>query len=983
MRFAIASMAAALISVVVLRAADAKTVVSIPPNVGPDFASLRFESSTPTRYATAYQKALQYVQASVTASGEVLNSPGNPATEAVSGEILSALALNQDPGPAARIASWLRTHQNPDGGFGIHPKMASDLTNTAYALYGLEQAAYTSNPPAWHTYRSAITQASRFLATLATASGGLRESQASPVVPALGNAVAARALLAAGTIGRQLGWADASQDLATGYRVAHALNVDNAISRTTTSDFLAAPLMDLAPSRVGGQRQVASLLTLGFAYPGFGAKVGPGYLSGMDWVDASATFNLVIAAANVGLGAIAVSQYNAGLMMQNPDGGFGVVSHPSVGPETGAYSRGPGPSRAGVTAQFLLATDVLLKDHLLGTAGTTVTWRNASGATVVAAKPFGLIDPVIPMNPPTSSRVAVLVPSTLSPVDEKAITSATPERNLQLQAAYELTRLGFAVDLFWVKPNQAGVYYPLKDLWPNLSQFQLLVLPAGSMSAHSGFIQPLKARSAQIRRWVRRGGRLLELGETSAGVPGTFQGFAPKVARHAMTMIKIASAAVGRGSLAWLSAPRAWSQQPSLFQGLAAHVQVLGRAKIARSWLPVIEGVKDGKGRVLATTLDIASPEHDEWSLLAALVAWVDAGANQAAPLTPPLQTAGAKLLSTLRDRYYVPESRLFRETDRPSHRVSFLWPLTQTLAGVLSFERIDVRAKTWLPHLFAGLSAYFNSQLHPPAYLPYLASQGGTAPYYDDNGWVGLDLMAGYQATGSVSDLHRAEAVFRFLASGWNRRARPVGGEYFDIAHHVRTQTATGSFLNLALRLYLATKNRDYLKWAHVIQTWDASYFAGPNGIYWDSMSAKGKVKGLPLPSDTGIMLQAAVLWYRVDKSPAALAAAENLADSALTVFVNPLNQEITDDAVGSSAAFNMMLVQGLAMLYHFDPNPVYRSIILDQAITAYHDDQVAGGLYGDNWNGLNNPARALDVLTEGATLNLFAVAAKLDAPA
>lgn len=964
---------------------QAKTPQALPAAMtafGPENTSLQLLTSNPIRYQRAYHQALAYVKKAVAKNGRVMNSPNNPATLAVTGEVLSALALNQASGTSTLVAHWLWTQQNRDGGFGRYHGTPSDLTDTAYALLGLEQSAYLSAPQGFSPEEPAIARACSFLLKLATPQGGLRASLSSPVIPALSDAAAARALIIAGTVGTRLGWPNARAWLQAGNAASHALNSDNGIEVSTTSDLIAAPLMGLNPSVTGGQRQVASLFTLGFAYPGFGAKAGSGYLSGMDWIEAKATFNLVVAAANVGLKATALSQYNAGLFLQNPDGGFGLSAHPSVGPETGTYSRGPGPSRAGVTAQFLIATNILLNDHILAASGTKVTWRSPSGNVLSSYQPAGLIDPTISMNPQSSPRVAVLVPSTLTAAEADAITSDSPEVDLDLNPAYVLTRLGFSVQLFWVKPDQAGVFYPLSDLWPNLSRFQVLVLPAGTLTRDSGFKPAVGSAMGKIADFVKHGGRLLALGETSGISLTPSLKSPPKKANAPMTALALAKALAGSGSLAWLAHPRPIAESPAFYQLPNARLQVLARARIAKSWLPVIEGTRFGKGRIIVTTLPVAGPEQDQLSVFSTLMNWLDYRLNVTLPTMGSDQAISQSLLSTLRRDYYVPQTHLFREQNRPSHRVSYLWPFSQTLAGIESLARTDSREWAWLPKLFSGLQAYFNPKLTPPAYIPYLASQGGTAPYYDDDGWTGLDLMNLYQMTGRRQDLTQAEVTFTFLTSGWNHRALPAGGEYFDIAHKVRTQTATGAFLTLALRLYLATGEHDYLSWAQRIETWDTTYFQGPNGIYWDSMDAKGQVKGVPLPSDTGIMLQADVLWYRLTHSKEDLLRAENLADAALTVFVDPLNQQMQDDAVGSSAAFNVMLVEGLAMLYHFDPNPVYRQVILAQAQTAYRYDRSPDGIYGDNWNGLNNPARPVGVLTEGATLNLFGIVLSLRSP-
>lgn len=939
-------------------------------------------ASDPDRYLTAYHKALAYLTQSVQADGLVMNSAGNPATVAAASETAIALAMNSQDKNARRVAGWIVDQQNADGGYGAFAGSPSNLADTADALWALEVTTYLATPGNWSSEKTSLVRSVHYLMRLQGSDGAMRANLSSPLAPAVANATAARALLIAATIAGRLGWSEASSWLNAAQHVRRALNIDNRLSRVSTSDFIAAPLFGLSTNISDARRQVAALTTLGFAYPGFGAKVGPGYLSGMDWVQSSATFNLIVAAANVGLDATAVSQYHFSLGLRDPDGGFGVLAHPSVGPETGIYQRGPTPARAGVTAQFLIATDTLLEDHLLGTAGVAVQWQQG-GVAMSQMDNQALLDPSL-VESSSSPAAAVLVPSLHSDPHGGPITAASAEQELQLNAAYDLTRAGYRVDLFWVKPNQAGVFYPTADLWPNLKKFQLLVLPAATLQRSTGFRPVLNAHLDAINRWIDQGGRLLDLGDTEG--LNTSLPWNPSLKRIKPQVGPVAIASsLGHGSFRWLArSPMAWPDPISAYQMPTKHWQVLARAHVQNGWLPVVEGGSFGRGRVLTTTLPTANAIEDQASILEAMVAWLKPRLPAAVP-PPAYLTWETRLMKTIATVYSVPsthQSLLFRETNHPSHRVSYLWPFSQVLAG---FESAMVHLPAQTPRLrevFRGLQAYYNSTLKTPAYVPYLAALGGSAPYFDDDGWVGLDQALMHEDTGSHQALSEAETTFRFLTTGWNKQVEPLGGEFFNVAHGVRTQTATGSFLNLALRLYLITANPYYLNWAKTINTWEVSHFQGPNGIYWDNMNNQGKVSGLPLPSDTGIMLQADVLWYHVNQNPKALRRAEDLADAAMTVFVNPLTGQIEDDAVSSGTAFNAMLIEGLSMLYRVDPNPRYRTVITRQAILAHDSDLDADGLYGTNINGLNNPANPIGVLVQGATLNLFAMANALPSP-
>lgn len=86
---------------------QAKTPQALPMAMaafGPENTSLQLLTSNPVRYQRAYYQALAYVKKAVTQNGRVMNSPNNPATLAVTGEVLSALALNQASGTSTMVA---------------------------------------------------------------------------------------------------------------------------------------------------------------------------------------------------------------------------------------------------------------------------------------------------------------------------------------------------------------------------------------------------------------------------------------------------------------------------------------------------------------------------------------------------------------------------------------------------------------------------------------------------------------------------------------------------------------------------------------------------------------------------------------------------------------------------------------------------------------------------------------------------------------
>jgi hypothetical protein len=91
-------------------------------------------------------------------------------------------------------------------------------------------------------------------------------------------------------------------------RGAAGLEADTGIAHEQSTDFFANALFDPGSGSLLQRREVAGASELSLTYPGWGAKAGPGWYDGMDWVSAQATFLYVIAAVRNGLPEAAASQ---------------------------------------------------------------------------------------------------------------------------------------------------------------------------------------------------------------------------------------------------------------------------------------------------------------------------------------------------------------------------------------------------------------------------------------------------------------------------------------------------------------------------------------------------------------------------------------------------------------------------------------------------------------------------------------------------
>ncbi len=941
---------------------------------------IQLVASDPSNYLTAYQKALRYLNAHVTPAGGVIAGNGARASATTTAYTAVALAANGESSLAASIVDHLRHVQTTGGGWNqaLSASQPSTLGATARVLWAMTQTSAWVGSGTAVAWRPAVERGAQALPGFQSPVwGAFISTSGSPAGSAEANAVAITALRqAAQWIGGgpvTASWRKAAN------RAVVALLTDNGVRRASTTDFLAAPLWNLELNPVSGARAVGAMFNLGFAYQGYGAKAGPGYYSWMDWTNGVSTFNDVIASVHAGLPDAAEMQYNYGLTLQMATGGFGASAHPPVGPETGSLAQGPSVPSVAVTAHYLLATDTLLRHDLIGFGWKSATYTT-DGKTLTASAPAAASpDPAIPMHQGIQVAVVVTDPSTVISAAHPA-TPVSNEVNLELNAAWQLTQLGYNVSLVWFKPQHAENYYPRAYLWPNLKRFQVLVLSQNTFANHNGYKLGFVKHQKALAAWIQGGGRLIDLGDV---------GSAPLSKSLAVDLTPASVHAVRlQGKIV------DWTRAANAYYRSAHGYQTLIRGQVGTAMEPVAVGAESGQGRVVLTTLQVANHGQDHLPVTAALFNWAIQGLQPSLPPIPSYAAASRALYAAMQSTYGVKGSGLYvalryplipvTQPSGPQLFYSYLWPFTQAMAGITASapalgKSLTTKALREANH---GLAQYYDPYLSPPGYESYLFSAGGGTAFFDDNGWTDLDLLRAYKDTKNPIFLKEAKADTLFLESGWNQSVPPPGGEYFNENTQGRTQTATASFLDAVLRLYMVTKNPADLAWAKKISTWDRTYMRGLNGIYKDSMSPGEAANGRPFTYDTGVVLQADVLFYRATGQVRYLHRAEQLATAAISALVDPLNGVMVEDAGSSNAPFNAILLRGLYMLWRADHNPAWIEPVIRQADLAMRYDRYPSGIYGSNWTGLNNPALPIDLLTQGATLRLFGILAEAKVP-
>lgn len=254
-----------------------------------------------------------------------------------------------------------------------------------------------------------------------------------------------------------------------------------------------------------------------------------------------------------------------------------------------------------------------------------------------------------------------------------------------------------------------------------------------------------------------------------------------------------------------------------------------------------------------------------------------------------------ARAYDAMQRYFYLGDAtELYREqypplsTDPPH---SYLWAFEEAAKATLHMYGLPNGTGPYGSAVQArlrGREAYWDGQGTGRGYSSY--PRVGDR-YYDDNDWVGSDLIQHHLLTGDAIALDRARGVFDFVLTGWDTALRKPGGVFWVKTswNMDRGTGPTGGAARLAVQLYEATgrTNATYLDWARRMYAWTREQlFSKANGLYWDNIRPDGTVVRDHWIYNQGVMIGAAVLLHRVTGAASYLAEARQVADAALAYF-------------------------------------------------------------------------------------------------
>jgi Glycosyl hydrolase family 76 len=279
------------------------------------------------------------------------------------------------------------------------------------------------------------------------------------------------------------------------------------------------------------------------------------------------------------------------------------------------------------------------------------------------------------------------------------------------------------------------------------------------------------------------------------------------------------------------------------------------------------------------------------------------APAHKKKPRKPALRGNPARALlafQAMQKYYYIQGSGLYA-----GEPFSYLWPFSQALTATVTLANVPHMPVSFARELRArlvGLQSYLdtnNSGAPEGTFTSTLAAFDGTvAPpagpggtkYYDDNDWIGIELMRIYKLTHDPNALGSAQAIMAFEMAGWQTDPQlpcPGGIPFSNNAENTdRNTVSTAPAAELAVQLYKATHNQQYLRFAEMAYEWVRNCLGQPSGLYSDHINGRGTVEPMLWSYGQGTMIGAGTLLYQATRNSAYLYQARQTAQAALAYF-------------------------------------------------------------------------------------------------
>ncbi|GAB1415472.1 glycoside hydrolase family 76 protein [Paludibacter sp.] len=350
---------------------------------------------------------------------------------------------------------------------------------------------------------------------------------------------------------------------------------------------------------------------------------------------------------------------------------------------------------------------------------------------------------------------------------------------------------------------------------------------------------------------------------------------------------------------------------------------------------------------------------------------------------------------------YSIEGSHLLRETFpfSDSHKVtyldnseqadkrneySYLWPYSGSLSATSSLYEVKGEAKykkLFNKKVIAGLEMYWDTLRQPGAYASYIKINPLPDRFYDDNIWIGIDFTDMFIATKNKSYLAKAEYVWKFIESGTDKI---LGDGIYWVEQRKGSKHACSNAPGAvyAAKLFIATKNQYYLRRAIELYSWTKKNLQDSQDyLIYDNIRINGSVDKKKYAYNSGQMLQAASLLFKLTKDASYLDDAKNIAESSFKYFFKDTSSDGQLDfnlLKTGDIWFTAVMLRGYIELFDIERDSKYIDTFKKNLDYAWKYMREDNGLFNSDWSGKKKD-NSKWLLTQFAMVEMYARISKL----
>ncbi|NDV58151.1 glycoside hydrolase family 76 protein [Bacteroides sp. 519] len=328
-------------------------------------------------------------------------------------------------------------------------------------------------------------------------------------------------------------------------------------------------------------------------------------------------------------------------------------------------------------------------------------------------------------------------------------------------------------------------------------------------------------------------------------------------------------------------------------------------------------------------------------------------------------------------DRYRA--TYLAAEESNLPNEYSYLWPYSGTFSAVNALyesTRDDRLKKILDKQVLVGLEEYFDTKRVPYGYASYIRTAPESDRFYDDNIWLGIDFTDIYTMSNEAHYLEKAKLIWDFVLSGKDNKLD--GGIYWCEQKKESKNTCSNAPASVfAFKLFKATGDSVYFKTGQELYKWTQTHLQDESDkLYFDHIALDGKIGKAKYAYNSGQMMQAAALLYKLTQKQEYLTEAQDIAKACYSYFFHDFttpNGDKFNMLNKGDTWFTAVMLRGFIELYRIDENKEYITAFkktLDYAWDYARDDN---GLFYTDFSGKKQEKKKW-LLTQAAMVEMYA---------